>query len=320
MGSRSAAVGASSYFLPSVGPVDDGSEARAKAAALEEQLRAAQAELEEAERRKRSLEEARSKGAAGPGARVPLSDASLARLAAEGGLTWSKEGPGNDASYSFYNIYRSGEPLEAVQATADSGFAALAAWLKEQQQVVELNFYMERDRLQRIAAAEREAALAALAERLEAEAAATLAAELQSLRFALDVEKAQALEKARAEAAAATAAALQRQEQTLAAAHEAALQALRANYEGQLTALRAAMEAMEEKHAAATAAAAAAALADKKAALEAMKRGFLAKYALVRSQLAAAQDLSIDGCLTRIEEIKVELQQFQTEAEAQAVL
>jgi hypothetical protein len=300
-------------------------------------LRAAQAELEDAERRKRALEEARSASAGGPGSRVPLSEAALARLAAEGGMEWSKEGAGGDASYSFYNIYRSGEVLEAVQATADSGFSALSAWLKEQQRVLEINFLMERDRLQRIAAAEKEAALAALRAALEAEFAVTLAAELQTLRFSLEVEKQTAIEKIRIEAAAATAAALQRQEEQMSAAHAAALAQLRSGYEAQLESLRAAITALEEKHAAAIAQAAAAAAAEKKAALLAMKRDFLAKYELVRGQLEAAQNLSIDGCLNRIEEIKNEarpaplshsathsccrhqLAQFQAEAEAAGV-
>jgi hypothetical protein len=158
---------------------------------------------------------------------VPLSDDSLAALAAEGRMAWSKDGEGGDPTYSYYNIYRNGEPAEAVEAAADSAFAALAIWLAEQQAIVEKQFLIERDRLKRLYEAEKEAALAALRASLEAEFEAKLAEELSRQRYELEVEKQQALEKLRAEAAAATAAALARLEEKLKAEAEAALAALR---------------------------------------------------------------------------------------------
>lgn len=41
---------------------------------------------------------------------------------------------------SFYNIYRDGDPKEAVKVTADAGFGALAQWLATQQAAVEKEF------------------------------------------------------------------------------------------------------------------------------------------------------------------------------------
>jgi hypothetical protein len=71
----------------------------------QEALRKAQEELEEAERRRKAAAEARESSNS-VGLRLPLSPETLRRLQSEGGLAWSKEGPGLDASYSFYNIYR----------------------------------------------------------------------------------------------------------------------------------------------------------------------------------------------------------------------
>ena len=280
----------------------------------QEALRKAQEELEEAERRRKAAAEARE-SSSGVGLRLPLSPESLRRLQAEGGLAWSKEGPGLDASYSFYNVYREGETLEAVQATADAGFGALAAWLKEQQAAVEMNFYMERDRLQRVAAAEKEQALAALRLALTAEFEQKLAMELQILRVSLEAEKQEAISKVRAEAAAATAAALARQEEQLKAKWEAELERLRASYEAQLESLRAAAKAMEEKHAAAMKAAAAAAEAEKAAALAQLKAHFFAKYRIVSGKLTEASEMSIGGCMAAITALKGDLAEYQAEAE-----
>lgn len=203
-----------------------------------------------------------------------------------------------------------------MQATADAGFGALAAWLKEQQAAVEMNFYMERDRLQRIAAAEKEAALAALRDQLTAEFESKLATEMQILRVSLEAEKQEAIVKVRAEAAAAMAAALQRQEEQLKAKWEAELERLRASYEAQLDSMRAAAKAMEEKHAQAMAAAAAAAEADKKAALAQLKAHFFAKYRIVSGKLSEASEMSIGGCMAAITALKGDLEEYQKEAES----
>ncbi len=128
---------------------------------------------------------------------------------------------------SYYNIYRNGEPAEAVSTAADAAFAALAFWLSEQQAIVEKQFLMERDRLRRIFEAEKEAALAALRAQLETEFEAKLSDALSKLRYELEVEKHAALEKLRAEAAAATAAALAKLEERLKTEAEAAQAALR---------------------------------------------------------------------------------------------
>jgi hypothetical protein len=274
-----------------------------------------QAEVEEAARRKAALEAAQRSSNAGLGTRVALSPESLARLSAQGGMQWSKDGDGLDASYSFFNIYRSGETLEAVQATADSAFTALAAWLKEQQALVEMNFMIERDRLQRAYEAEKAEALAALQAELEARFQAQLSAELDKLRYELEVAKQTALDKLRAEAAAATAAALARQEAELRAAFDASVTALTAGFEAQMEGLRAQMAALEEKYARELNNARILAAEEKRAALEKQKRAFLAKYELVRSQLADALELSIDGALSRIGEIRDELKAYQAEAE-----
>jgi hypothetical protein len=176
--------------------------------------------------RRKKLLEAESKAQGGFGTRVQLSAEALAALAAEGRMAWSKDGEG-DATFSYYNIYRNGEPQEAVEAAADSAFAALAVWLAEQQAIVEQQFLIERDRLKRIYEAEKEAALAALRVSLEAEFEVALSEALSRQRYELEVEKQQALEKLRAEAAAATAAALAKLEERLKAEAEAAQAALR---------------------------------------------------------------------------------------------
>lgn len=41
---------------------------------------------------------------------------------------------------SYYNLYRDGDPKEAVKVTADAGFGALAEWLAKQQTAVEKEF------------------------------------------------------------------------------------------------------------------------------------------------------------------------------------
>ena len=171
--------------------------------------------------------EAERKSNGGFGTTVALSDAALAALAAEGRMAWSKDGEGMDPTYAYYNIYRNGEPAEAVEVSADAAFAALATWLTEQQAIVEKQFLIERDRLKRIYEAETEAALAALREALEKEFETKLADALSRQRYELEVEKQAALEKLRAEAAAATAAALAKLEERLKAEAEAAQAALR---------------------------------------------------------------------------------------------
>jgi hypothetical protein len=200
----------SSYLLPQVSPVVDDGEAQRKAMELEQQLAQARADLEEASRRKLALESAQQE-TQGTVTRLPLSAGTMARLSAEGGIAWSKEGDKEGSpTFSYYNLYRTGEPLEAVQATADAAFGALSQWLTEQQSQAELAFFTERDRLQRWAAADKAAAMEAL----------------------------------RAEAAAAQAAALSRQEAALASEREAALAALRSSLEAQM---RAAALAAEQK-------------------------------------------------------------------------
>ena len=311
---------AGGYLLPTVGPLADPAEAAAKAAALEEQLRLAKLEAEEAARRAKQLEVARTSGSGDFGTRVALSPEALAKLAAEGGMTWAKDVDGLDASYSFYNIYRHGEPLEAVQSTADAAFSALAAWLKEQQAIVEQNFFIERDRLQRIAAADKAAALEAQREELERVFQARLQVEVDKMRIQMEVEKQQALDKLRTEAALAQAQALARLEEQLNSRHAAELEALTARYEAQLDGLRAQMAALQERHAAELEAQRAAAAADKKAALERQKREYLSKYRLIRKQLADALELSIDGALTRIGQISAELEEYADAAERQEIM
>ena len=309
---------AGGYLLPTVGPLADPAEAAAKAAALEEQLRLAKLEAEEAARRAKQLEV--SRGSGDFGTRVALSPEALAKLAAEGGMTWAKDVDGLDASYSFYNIYRHGEPLEAVQSTADAAFSALAAWLKEQQAIVEQNFFIERDRLQRIAAADKAAALEALREELERVFQARLQVEVEKMRIQMEVEKQQALDKLRTEAALAQAQALARLEEQLNSRHAAELEGLKTRYEAQLDGLRSQMAALQERHAAELEAQRSAAAADKKAALERQKREYLSKYRTIKQQLADALELSIDGALTRIGQISTELEQYADAAERQEII
>lgn len=337
----------SGYLLPTVGPLADPEEAAAKARALEvrpqavlsalpsvfltasalprrvhaqEELRKAKAEAEEAARRAKALEQAKQTGDGGFGTRVALSPDALAKLAAQGGMTWSKDVDGLDASYSYYNIYRHGEPLEAVQATADAAFAALASWLKEQQAIVEQNFFIERDRLQRLAEFEKQQALAALREELERSFQARLQIEVDKLRIEMEVEKQKALEQMRVEAARALAAALAKQAEELNARFAAELEALKARYESQLEGLRAQMAALQERHAAELEAQQRAALADKKNSLERQKRDYLNKYRLVRQQLSQALELSIDGALNRIGEISNDLEVYAAEEERKEVM
>ena len=272
-------------------------------------LRKAKEEEEEAERRRKALE-AQSKSSGGFGTRVPLSDAALAALAAEGKMAWAKDGAGGDSTYSYYNIYRTGEAKEAVEATADSAFSALAIWLREQQDIVEKQFYMERDRLKRIYEEEKAQALAALREQLDREFQAKLADELNRMKYQMEVEKQQAIEKVRAEAAAAQAAALAKQEAELNAKAEAALAALRNMYEAQVSSLQQQLAALEEKRKKDIEDVRTVAAAEKKAALQAQKKELLSKYEVVRMELVKAQELSIDGALARIDEICKELKVF----------
>lgn len=272
-------------------------------------MRKAKEDEEAAERRRKALEE-QSKSTGGFGTRVPLSDAALAQLAAEGKMVWSKDGAGGDATYSFYNIYRNGDPKEAVEATADAAFAALAIWLKEQQTIVEKQFYMERDRLKRIFEEEKASALAALRVELEKEFEVKMQEALNQLKYQLEVEKQQAMEKLRAEAAAAQAAALSKQEEELNAKAEAALDALRGMYEAQVASLQKQMADLEAKCKKDIEDVRAFAAADKKAALMAQKKELLSKYEVVRMELVAAQELSIDGALARIDEICKQLKVF----------
>ena len=266
-------------------------------------MRKAKEDEEAAERRRKALEE-QSKSTGGFGTRVPLSDAALAQLAAEGKMVWSKDGAGGDATYSFYNIYRNGDPKEAVEATADAAFAALAIWLKEQQTIVEKQFYMERDRLKRIFEEEKASALAALRVELEKEFEVKMQEALNQLKYQLEVEK------LRAEAAAAQAAALSKQEEELNAKAEAALNALRGMYEAQVASLQKQMADLEAKCKKDIEDVRAFAAADKKAALMAQKKELLSKYEVVRMELVAAQELSIDGALSRIDEICKQLKVF----------
>lgn len=237
---------------------------------------------------------------------MPLSEAALAALAAEGAMAWAKDGEG-DATFSYYNIYRTGEPKEAVEATADAAFSALALWLTEQQSIVEKQFYMERDRLKRIYEEEKAAALAALREQMESEFQAKLTEALNKQRYELEVEKAAAIEKLRGEMAAAQAQALAKLEQELTARAEAAQQALRNMYDMQIKGLQQQMADMETKFKAEMENARAIAASEKKAALMAQKKQLLSKYDLVRIELVKAQELSIDGALSRIDEICKEL-------------
>jgi hypothetical protein len=91
-------------------------------------------------------------------------------------------------------------------------------------------------------------------------------------------------------------------------------------FEMQLKQVKEQMEALVAKHERDLDLARTMAAADKRAALTAQKKEFLAKYELVRSQLAAALELSIDGALSRIDEICVELKDFHAQASAQEIL
>lgn len=173
----------------------------------------------------------------------------------KGVVAWGVDRAGGDRSFNYYNLYRDGDPKEAVKVTADAAFGALGEWMTEQQELVERQF---KERLETVIAqmrAEKEqslaelkiqmeeeaiikmsAALTALRAELEAAFARDKAAALEALRRAMETEAAEKLASAltalRAEleaaAAADKAAALAALRQQMEAAAAAALEALRA--------------------------------------------------------------------------------------------
>ena len=101
---------------------------------------------------------------------LPAAASTMATLAADearGAVAYGAERPGLDPSYVYYNLYRDGDPKEAVQHTSDAAFAALNTWLAAERAAT------QREMQERISALsamyEKQTAMALEAQRVELE-------------------------------------------------------------------------------------------------------------------------------------------------------